>query len=84
MRIIIFTIFIFLSTFLLPAEASKCYGDADCHACHTCGYCANCNEPRQTHFCGVYYATHGEQPKLKTQSKKSVRQYVSRKNKRNA
>jgi hypothetical protein len=84
MRIIIFTILVLSIVFCNHAKAATCYGSDDCHACHTCGYCANCNEPGQTHFCGVYYMTHGERPRSKKQNRKSIHQYVNQKNKRNA
>jgi len=41
----------------MPAQASRCTGDAYCNACKNCNYCGNCNSGG--HKCGVYYASRG-------------------------
>jgi len=56
--LLLMVLFAGITFYSAPVFASKCYGDAECHACHTCGYCKNCNMIGQTHFCGVYLKEH--------------------------
>lgn len=57
-----------LASSVLPASASKCYGEQNCDACKNCNYCKNCNTGGE--FCGVYYRSRGVTPPWERPAKK--------------